>query len=65
MAFIEIDNVSYSYDDERNALGRVSFGIDAGEFVSVLGSNGSLTGYGGGLERKIALLKLEGIEVKT
>ena len=41
MAFIEIDNVSYSYDDERNALGGVSFGIDAGEFVSVLGSNGS------------------------
>lgn len=31
----------------------------------VLGSNGSLTGYGGGLERKIALLKLEGIEVKA
>ena len=41
MAFIEIDNVSYSYDAERNALGGVSFGIDAGEFVSVLGSNGS------------------------
>ena len=31
----------------------------------VLGSNGSLTGYGGGLERKVALLKLEGIEVKA
>lgn len=31
----------------------------------VIGSNGSLTGYGGGLERKIALLKLEGIEIKA
>lgn len=28
----------------------------------VLGSDGRLTGYGGGLERKRALLKLEGIE---
>ena len=29
----------------------------------VLGSDGRLTGYGGGLERKRALLKLEGIEM--
>jgi len=29
----------------------------------VLGSGGKLTGYGGGLARKAALLKLEGIEV--
>ena len=28
----------------------------------VIGSNGSLTGYAGGIERKIALLKLEGID---
>ncbi|MFP5344245.1 MAG: methylated-DNA--[protein]-cysteine S-methyltransferase, partial [Gammaproteobacteria bacterium] len=26
----------------------------------VLGANGALTGYAGGLERKIALLRLEG-----
>ena len=31
----------------------------------VIGSDGSLTGYGGGIERKIALLKLEGIAVKA
>ena len=29
----------------------------------VLGSDGRLTGYGGGLERKVALLRLEGVEV--
>jgi methylated-DNA-[protein]-cysteine S-methyltransferase len=29
----------------------------------VLGSNGSLTGYAGGIERKISLLSLEGIDV--
>jgi methylated-DNA-[protein]-cysteine S-methyltransferase len=27
----------------------------------VLGANGSLTGYAGGLERKTALLRLEGV----
>ena len=27
----------------------------------VIGSNGSLTGYAGGLERKAALLKMEGV----
>lgn len=30
----------------------------------VVGSNGSLTGYAGGIERKIQLLKLEGVEVE-
>lgn len=29
----------------------------------VVGSSGSLTGYGGGIEKKIALLKLENIEM--
>ena len=29
----------------------------------VIGSDGSLTGYGGGLEKKIALLRLEGIRL--
>ena len=29
----------------------------------VIGSNGSLTGYAGGLHRKIELLKLEGVDV--
>ena len=31
----------------------------------VIGSDGSLTGYSGGIERKIALLKLEGIAVSA
>lgn len=30
----------------------------------VVGTNGSLTGYAGGIERKIQLLTLEGVEVK-
>ncbi len=28
----------------------------------LLGSNGSLTGYAGGIDKKIALLELEGID---
>ncbi len=31
----------------------------------VVGTNGSLTGYGGGIERKIALLKLEGADFSS
>ncbi len=31
----------------------------------VVGTNGSLTGYAGGLEKKIALLTLEGVETKS
>ena len=31
----------------------------------VIGKNGSLTGYGGGLERKVKLLELEGIKSGT
>ncbi len=29
----------------------------------VVGANGSLTGYGGGMPRKVALLKLEGVDM--
>ena len=29
----------------------------------VVGSDGSLTGYAGGLDKKLALLKLEGVDV--
>ena len=29
----------------------------------MIGAHGNLTGYGGGMERKIALLKLEGVDL--
>ena len=29
----------------------------------VVGARGNLTGYGGGMERKIALLRLEGVDM--
>ncbi|MDK9756110.1 DUF3744 domain-containing protein [Vibrio sp. D173a] len=38
---LAIRNLTYSYDDEKNALEDVSFDVKRGEFISVLGKNGS------------------------
>ena len=31
----------------------------------VVGANGNLTGYGGGLDKKIALLEIEKVDIKN
>ena len=36
-----------------------------GEICRVIGADGALTGYAGGLERKKALLKLEGVDLSN
>ena len=38
---LEINDLSYSYTGEKNALEDISFNINRGEFVSILGKNGS------------------------
>lgn len=38
---LEVDALSYSYDGDKNALEDISFTINRGEFVSILGNNGS------------------------
>lgn len=38
---LTVRNLTYSYDGEKNALEDVSFDVKRGEFVSVLGKNGS------------------------
>ncbi|WP_261857104.1 ABC transporter ATP-binding protein [Photobacterium sanguinicancri] len=38
---LEVENLSYSYDGERQTLEDVSFTLNKGEFVSILGKNGS------------------------
>ena len=64
-----------SYGDIAQAIGRKDSARPAGQAVGhnpisiivpchrIVGSDGSLTGYGGGLWRKIALLKLEGVQL--
>ncbi|ELP6739145.1 ABC transporter ATP-binding protein [Vibrio vulnificus] len=38
---LEVRDLTYSYDGEKNALENVSFDVQRGEFVSILGKNGS------------------------
>lgn len=38
---LEINDLTYSYTGEKNALESISFSINRGEFVSILGKNGS------------------------
>ncbi len=38
---LQLRSLTYSYDGERNALEDVSFDVQQGEFVSILGKNGS------------------------
>ena len=38
---LEINDLTYSYTGEKNALEGISFNINRGEFVSILGKNGS------------------------
>lgn len=41
LPLLEIENLTYSYDGEQNALENVSFTVSKGEFLSILGKNGS------------------------
>ncbi|WP_064603079.1 ABC transporter ATP-binding protein [Photobacterium sp. J15] len=38
---LSVKNLSYSYDDQRKTLDNLSFSVNKGEFVSILGKNGS------------------------
>ncbi|HAS8418974.1 TPA: ABC transporter ATP-binding protein [Vibrio vulnificus] len=38
---LDVRNLTYSYDGEKNALEGVNFNVQRGEFVSILGKNGS------------------------
>jgi len=41
MSLIEIRNVSYAYNETRNAVDGVSFDIKKGDYVTIIGHNGS------------------------
>ncbi len=38
---LRINDLTYSYDGEKNALEAISFSVNRGEFISILGKNGS------------------------
>lgn len=38
---LSVDKLTYSYDGEKNALEDVSFNVHQGDFISILGKNGS------------------------
>ena len=41
MKIVEIENLTYSYDGKKNVLKNVSFSIESGKYISVIGHNGS------------------------
>ncbi|MBE7086669.1 MAG: energy-coupling factor transporter ATPase [Clostridiales bacterium] len=41
MQIISVENVSYSYDKQNMAIKNVSFSVQRGEYVSIIGHNGS------------------------
>lgn len=67
---------THSYQQVALAVGRPNSARPTGQAIGhnpiaiivpchrVIGSDGSLTGYGGGLDKKIALLKLEGMRLQ-
>lgn len=41
MSILEVKNITYSYDDKHNAVDEVSFKVDKGAYVTLIGHNGS------------------------
>ncbi len=41
MKHIELKDVEFSYDNERNAVNKVSFSIEKGSYTTIIGHNGS------------------------
>ena len=58
MIALNVSSLSYKIG-AATILEGVSFSLDAGDRLGVVGANGALTGYAGGLMRKRALLQLE------
>ena len=41
MDHVKVNNLSYSYDGEHDAVSNVSFNIEKGSYTTIIGHNGS------------------------
>lgn len=67
---LDVKGLTYSYDGEKNALENVSFSVNQGEFVSILGKNGSGKStitklIMGVLEQDSGSIHLDGVDLST
>ena len=68
MSLIEVKNVSFSYDNQNDVVKNVSFNIEKGKYITIIGHNGSgkttiaklLAGL---LPLKKGTIKIDGIEL--
>ena len=68
MDHVKVNNLSYSYDGEHDAVSNVSFNIEKGSYTTIIGHNGSgkstiaklLVGL---LEKKNGTIMIEDLEL--
>ncbi len=68
MKAVEVKNLTFSYDQEKNAVENVSFSVDKGVYATIIGHNGSgkstvaklITGL---LEKKSGTIMIDGMEL--
>ena len=68
MGIIDVDKLTFSYDEKTDAVHEVSFSIEKGQYCTIVGHNGSgkstvaklLTGL---LEKKSGSIVLDGLEL--
>ncbi|MDD5880813.1 MULTISPECIES: energy-coupling factor transporter ATPase [Erysipelotrichaceae] len=68
MGIVDVRNLTFSYDQETNAVEEVSFSVEKGTYTTIVGHNGSgkstvaklITGL---LERKSGDIQIEGMEL--
>lgn len=68
MGIVEVENLSFSYDQLHNAVDNVSFSVPEGSYTAIIGQNGSgkstvaklITGL---LEKKAGTVKIDGMEL--
>lgn len=41
MSLIEVKDIYYSYDNKRNAIDGISFNVESGSYITIIGHNGS------------------------